>query len=198
MARLIERLARLPGIGNRSAQRLAFHLLKAPADEAQDLAAAILDLKRNTRQCSICCNATETDPCPICSDPSRDHGIVLVVEHPSDLVSMETTGLYKGVYHVLMGRIAPLDDLGPGELNIASLIERVKQGQGPGDRGVREVILGTNPTLEGDGTAMYLTDQLAKLGVKVTRLGRGLPTGASLETVSKAVLADALHGRQAM
>jgi recombination protein RecR len=190
MSRLVERLARLPGIGNRSAQRLAFYLLKAAPEEAAELAAAIVDLKRNSRPCSVCCNVTETDPCPICADARRDHGLILVVEQPNDLATMEATGMYKGVYHVLMGRLAPLDGLGAGELNIAPLIERIKAG------GVREVIVGTNPTLEGDGTGLYLTGQLEKLGVKLTRLARGLPTGANLEMVSKAVLADALQGRQ--
>ena len=190
MARLVERLARLPGIGNRSAQRLAFYLLKAEPEEAAGLAAAITDLKRNTRQCSVCCNVTEADPCPICADPRRDHGLILVVEQPNDLATMEATGMYKGVYHVLMGRLAPLDGVGAGELNVAPLVARIKAG------GVREVILGTNPTLEGDGTGLYLTGQLEKLGVKLTRLARGLPTGANLEMVSKAVLADALQGRQ--
>ena len=190
MSRLVERLARLPGIGNRSAQRLAFYLLKAAPEEAAELAAAIVDLKRNSRQCSVCCNVTETDPCPICADARRDHGLILVVEQPNDLATMEATGMYKGVYHVLMGRLAPLDGLGAGELNIAPLIERIKAG------GVREVIVGTNPTLEGDGTGLYLTGQLETLGVRLTRLARGLPTGANLEMVSKAVLADALQGRQ--
>ena len=190
MARLVERLARLPGIGNRSAQRLAFYLLKASAEEANELAAAITDLKRNTRQCSVCCNVSETDPCPICTDDRRDHGLVLVVEQPGDLATIESTGMYRGVYHVLMGRLAPLDGLGAGELHIDPLIQRIEAG------GIREVIIGTNPTLEGDGTGLYLVKQLERLGVKITRLARGLPTGANLEMVSKAVLADALQGRQ--
>src|SRR5690606_2803811 len=140
--------------------------------------------------CSICGHVSESDPCPICTDPQRDHGQILVVEQPSDVASLEQTGLYKGVYHVLMGRLAPLEGVGPGDLNIDRLLQRVASG------GVREVILATNPTLEGDGTALYLAQQLGQRGVKVSRLARGLPTGSSLGTVSKAVLVDALQGRQ--
>lgn len=193
MNRLIQRLSRLPGLGKRSAERLAYHLLKQPAEEALELAAAISDLKKNVRHCSVCFNLTEADICSICADPQRDHGLILVVEQPGDVVSLETTGMYKGVYHVLMGRLSPLEGVGPGELNIEPLLKRIDAaGQ------VREVILGTNPTLEGDGTALYLAEQLAKRGVKVSRLARGLPTGSNLELVSKAVLADALQGRQEM
>lgn len=188
--RLVDRFSRLPGIGRRSAERMAFHLLKAAPAEAEQLAQAIRDLKTNLRICGTCGNLAESDPCPICTDPQRDHGLVLVVEQPSDLVTLEATGQYRGVYHVLMGRLSPLDGVGPGELNIASLLQRVKAGA------VREVILGTHPTLEGDGTALYLGQQLAAAGVKVTRLARGLPTGANLESLSKAVLGDAIQGRQ--
>ncbi len=204
MNRLVERLSRLPGIGKRSAERLAFHLLKHSNEECTLLAQAIIDLKRNTRQCSICSNLTDVDPCPICSDPQRDHSTVLVVEQPNDLVSMEQMGLYKGVYHVLMGRIAPLDGVGPGDLTVMALIDRVKRGLAttamdgatPRAAEVREVIIGTNASLEGDGTALYLAQQLEPLGVKVSRLARGLPFGSQMELVSKAVLADALQGRQ--
>ena len=192
MNRLIQRFSRLPGIGKRSAERLAFHLLKQPAEESYELAAAITDLKANTRHCSICFNLTESDPCPICSDSRRDHGLVLVVEQPGDIVSFETTGQYRGVYHVLMGRLSPFDGVGPGEINIEPLLERARAGK------LHEVILGTQPTLEGDGTALYLAEQLAATGVKVTRLARGLPTGSSLEMVSKAVLGDAIEGRRTL
>ncbi len=192
MNRLVERLARLPGIGTRSAQRMAMHLLKVTRDEAHDLAQAIIDLKNNSRQCSVCCNLTLADPCDICADESRDQGLVLVVEQPNDVAAFEATGLYHGVYHVLMGRLSPLDGLGPGELTISGLLERAETGR------VREVILGTNPTLEGDGTALYLAQELEKLNIKVTRLARGLPTGYQLETAAKAVLADAIQGRQSM
>jgi len=208
------RLSRLPGIGRRSAQRLAFHLLKQPLDEATQLAGAITDLKRCVKHCSVCFSLTETDRCSVCTDPKRDHSLIMVVEQPDDVAVFETTGTYHGVYHVLMGRLSPLDGIGPGELNITVLLERVGHGQsgGSGDPDsspenpvettailVREVILGTSPTLEGDGTALYLTEQLSHLaGVKVTRLARGLPAGSSLERVSKAVLSDSVHGRQPM
>lgn len=190
MHRLVVELSRLPGIGKRSAERVAFHLLKRPAEEAVALARAIEDLKKNVHHCSVCFNLTEHDPCAICADAQRDRTQVLVVEQPRDVATMEQTGMYKGVYHVLMGRLSPLDGIGPGELNIDSLMARLSKDK------VREVILGTNPSIEGDGTALYLAQQLGRRGVKVSRLGRGLPTGSELEYVSKAVLADALHGRQ--
>ena len=194
MDRLIHHLSRLPGLGQRSAQRVAFYLLKQSAQEAHELAEAIVGLKQNVRHCSVCFNLTESDPCPICSDPRRDSGLVLVVEQPNDIATIESTGLYRGVYHVLMGCVSPLDGVSPGELNIASLVERTHGRNG--DSPIREVVLGTNPTLEGDGTALYLMDVLRDLGVRVTRLARGLPTGSTLETVSKAVLCDAIEGRQ--
>lgn len=203
MNRVIQRLSRLPGLGKRSAERLAYHLLKQPPEEALELAAAISDLKQSVRHCSICFNLTEGEVCSICADAQRDQGVVLVVEQPGDVVSLESTGMYKGVYHVLMGRISPLDGVGPGELNIDPLMTRLERANAP-DAGaqaacpIREVILGTNPTLEGDGTALFLAEQLGRLGVKVSRLARGLPTGSNLELVSKAVLADAIQGRQEM
>lgn len=190
--RLVQRLSRLPGIGKRSAERIAFYLLKADPREAGDLADAIRDFTSNLHVCSICGHVSEADPCPICCDEERDQGLVLVVEQPSDVASFEQTGMYAGVYHVLMGRLAPLEGVGPGELNVDGLLDRVKAG------GVREVVLGMNPTLEGDGTALYLAEQLEKMGVQVTRLARGLPTGAHLGAVSKAVLADAIQGRRRM
>lgn len=188
--RLVELLAQLPGLGRRSAQRLAFHLLKQPAEQVEALAQALLDLKRQTRQCSICHNLTEEDPCPICSDPQRDQGVILVVEQPDDVAAFEASGLYRGTYHVLMGRLAPLESIGPEDLTIAGLLERVRSGR------IREVIIGTQPTLEGDGTALYLSRELAPLGVRVTRLARGLPVGYELERVAKAVLAEALEDRR--
>ena len=196
MQRLIQSLSKLPGIGKRSAERIAFHMLKQPEQEANALASAIMDLKRNVRHCAICFNLTESDPCAICTDPQRDKSLVLVVEQPADVVTFESTGMFNGVYHVLMGRLSPLDGIGPGELNIASLMQRVAPK--PGQVAVREVVLGTSPNLEGDGTAMYLSQELGARGVHVTRLARGLPTGSSLEMTSKAVLNDALAGRQAM
>ena len=190
--RLIDQFSQLPGIGKRSAERIAFYLIKQPAEVAGELARAIEDFTQSLQVCSLCGHVSESDPCPICQDQERDHGVVLVVEQPTDVTTLEQTGMYRGVYHVLLGRLAPLEGVGPGELNVEGLIERVKRQQ------VREVILGTNPTLEGDGTALYLAERLEKLGAKVTRLARGLPTGSTLATVSKAVLSDALQGRRGM
>ena len=190
--RLIEQLSRLPGIGRRSAERVAFFLLKQPADEAEQLAVAIREFKTNLKVCQICSNVTESDPCPICADPQRDQTLVMIVEQPSDIARIDATATYRGVYHVLMGRLAPLDGIGPGELNAEALMTRLSAGS------VREVILATNPTMESDGTALYLAKHLRQAGVKVTKLARGLPTGSSLELVSKAVLVDAIDGRQAM
>jgi len=190
--RLIDALQQLPGIGKRSAERIAFHLVKQPPEQAQGLADAIRDFTQNLKVCSICGHVTESDPCPICADDERDHRTILVVEQPSDVTTIEQAGLYHGVYHVLMGRLAPLEGIGPGELNVDRLLRRVDE------QGITEAILGTNPTLEGDGTAMYLAQQLEKRGVNVTRLARGLPAGSQLEQVSKAVLSDALQGRQGM
>ncbi|MBI1337793.1 MAG: recombination protein RecR [Phycisphaera sp.] len=189
MARLIDALTKLPGVGKRSAQRIAFHLLKAPPEECATLAKAISDFRKDLRVCSECGNLTEADPCPICADPRRETHTLLVVEQPNDVATLEATGQYHGRYHVLMGRLAPLEGIGPGELNIHTLVERVKGNK------IKEVILGTNPTLEGDGTSLYLAKTLEPLGVRVTRLARGLPTGTSLEVVSKAVLAEAIAGR---
>ena len=188
--RLVDRLSRLPGIGRRSAQRMTFDLLRQSTDDALALADAIRDLKQNVKHCSQCFNVTEADPCSICADPRRDGSTVLVVEQPNDVMAIETTGTYRGVYHVLMGRLAALDGIGPGELNVTSLLERARGG------GVREVIIGTNPTLEGDGTALYLAEQLGQAGLTVSRLARGMATGSSLQTASKAVLADALEDRR--
>lgn len=189
----------MPGIGRRSAERLAFHLLKADEPTAMALARAIADVKRAVRHCSVCSNLTDHDPCPICENPARDRARVLVVEQPKDLIALEQTGMFSGLYHVLMGRLSPLDGIGPGELTIAELLARIDDpDRNPGGVRVEEVILGLNPTLEGDGTGLYLTDVLRQRGVAVTRLARGLPTGSQLEYVSKAVLADAIEGRREM
>lgn len=191
--RLLDELEKLPGIGRRSAERIAFHLLRQPADDASRLARALSDFRSNLRVCSVCGHVTEADPCPICTDPKRDGSVVLVVEQPSDVFALEQSGGYRGRYHVLMGRLAPMEAIGPGELNIDMLLQRVAKSEE-----IREIILGTNPTMEGDGTALYLAEKLGKLGVKVTRLARGMPTGSNLQTVSKAVLSDAVHGRVRM
>ena len=200
MERLIQCLSQLPGVGRRSAERMAFYLVKAPPQEAVDLAGAINEMKRSTRHCGVCFNLTDQDPCSICADQRRDQSVVMVVEQPRDVLSIESTGMYKGVYHVLMGRLAPLEGIGPGDLNMQSLVRRVHEShEGSPDKSpICEVVLGTNPTLEGDGTAMYMAEQLRGLGVQVTRLARGLPAGTQLEWLSKSVLADAFAGRQAM
>ena len=197
MDRLVKRLSHLPGIGRRSAQRIAFHLLKSSVQDARALANAIVDLKENTRHCSSCFNITQADPCGICSDGNRNRSRVLVVEQPSDLVSIEGTDAYDGLYHVLMGRLAPLDDIGAEEINIKQLITRIHHSQEE-KVPITEVILATNPTLEGDGTAMYLKQILESLNVVVTQLARGMPTGSNVQQVSKAVLVDAIQGRKNM
>lgn len=202
MLRLIDELARLPGIGRRSAERLAFHILKSPRDNALGLSRAIADAKQNVRPCRICSNLAGIpgDPqgtlCAVCADPRRDRSTVMVVEQPRDLIALEQTAMYRGVYHVLMGRISPLDGVGPGDLTTADLLARVDDPVANGGEQVREVILALNPTLEGDGTALYLAEELASRGVKVTRLARGVPTGSQLEYANKAVLADAIEGRR--
>ena len=169
--RLLSELNRLPGVGQRTAERLAYHILRQPPEEAIKLAIAIRDVKKLIRPCSTCGNLDEADPCAICSDPARDATLVLVVETPKDLAAIERTGAYRGVYHVLGGRIAPLDGMGADDLRVAELVERVRAG-------VAEVILATNPDLEGDGTALYLQEALRGAGAKVTRIAKGIPTGS--------------------
>jgi recombination protein RecR len=190
MVRVIEELRKLPGIGAKSAERLAYHLLRSPEADALRLAEAIRDLKKNTRNCSVCYNITEKDPCAICSDAGRDKSLICVVEQPKDLIALEGTGIYNGVYHVLMGHIAPLEGIEPEQLTISALVERVKKG------GVREIVLATNPNLEGDATALYIQRELGSAPVKVTRIARGLPTGSNIEYASAAILSDAITGRQ--
>ena len=191
---LMNELARLPGIGMRSAERIAFHLLKQNPQDALQLADAIRDVKTRIKHCSICYNLTEQDPCGICSDASRDQGLVCVVEQPKDLLSLEAAGLYRGVYHVLLGRISPLEDMEPGDLTIEPLMERLASGT------VREVIMGTNPNMEGDGTALYIQSLIGGRfpNVQLTRLARGLPAGSNIEYANKNILADAISGRQKM
>jgi recombination protein RecR len=197
--RLIEELAKLPGIGRRSAERIAFFILKASTGEAGALSQAITDVKSRVRHCGICSNLTDVDPCRICASADRDASLVLVVEQPKDVISLEQTGVFRGVYHVLMGRIDPLGGVGPGDLTLDRLLARIDDPKlNARAAPVREVILGLNPDLEGDTTALYLAEQLRKRGLKVSRLARGLPTGSQLEYASKAVLADAIQGRQAM
>ncbi|MBI2920279.1 MAG: recombination protein RecR [Planctomycetes bacterium] len=189
LSRLIEELARMPGVGDKTAERLALHLLRVPKEEALGLARAIEDVRANVRACSQCCNVSETDPCAICSDPGRDRSLLCVVEQPSDLWAIEKSGSFNGLYHVLMGRIAPVEGVGPEHLTVGKLMDRVNDG-------VREVILATNPTMEGDGTALHLEKRLEARGVTVTRIARGLPSGGSLPYASRAVVADAIAGRR--
>jgi recombination protein RecR len=196
--RLIRELSRLPGIGARSAERLAFHMLKSDSDAVLSLAQAVADIKKSVRHCSLCYNLTEADPCPICSSPRRDHERILVVEQPKDLIALEQTGMYKGLYHVLMGRLSPLDGVGPEDLTIDALYKRIDDPATNAGIKVREVILGLNPNLEGDGTSLFLAGALKSRDVQITRLARGLPTGWQLEYANKAVLADAIEGRQKM
>lgn len=194
---LIAELARLPGIGRRTAERLAFWVLKAERSEALRLADAITRVKDRVRHCSVCWNLTDEDPCRVCADPRRDASLVLVVEQPRDLVSLEQTGMFRGVYHILMGRIDPLDGVGPESLTLDDLIRRVKDPRrnSRGER-VAEVILGMNPDLEGDTTGLVVAERLREAGVRVTRLARGLPSGSQIEFASRAVLADAIAGRR--
>jgi recombination protein RecR len=191
---LIDELARLPGIGQRSAERIAFHLLKEKPQEAMKLAEAIRDVKTRIRNCGVCHNLTESDPCAICADASRDHAVVCVVEQPKDLLALESTGLYRGVYHVLLGRIAPLEEINPEDLTIDGLMKRMEGGT------IREIIMATNPTVEGDGTSLHIVGEIQRRfpTVQITRLARGLPSGSNIEYANRNILADAISGRQKM
>lgn len=196
---LIAEFAKLPGIGRRSAERLAFHVLKSEDARALALARAIEAVKAGVRHCDVCRHLSDEARCNLCRDERRDRTRVLVVEQPRDVIALEHAGLYRGLYHVLMGRLSPLEDVGPEELTIEALLRRVDDPTGnPGGVAVREVILGLNPTLEGDGTALYLAEALRARGVEVTRLARGLPSGSSLETANRAVLADAITERRSV
>ncbi len=197
----MDELGRLPGIGRRSAERLAFHLLKGDEPSAMRLARAIEDIKKTVRHCQHCFTLCDGDLCPICADPGRERQRLLIVEQPKDLIALEQTGMYKGLYHVLMGRLAPLDGVGPDSLTIDRLLERIDSPDRfvpPGGEcvAISEVILGLNPTLEGDGTALHLGEELKGRSVTISRLARGLPTGWQLEYANKAVLGDAIEGRQ--
>lgn len=188
--RLMEEFGKLPGIGARTAERLAFYILKASEPEAIALARAIYDVKKNIRPCSRCFNLTEESLCNICSDPRRDTSLICVVEQPKDLLAIESTGAYRGLYHVLMGHIAPLDGIEAEDLTIDALMERVRAG------GVAEIILATNPTVAGDGTSLHIASRLEPMGVKVTRLARGLPAGGQIEYANKSILTDAITERR--
>ena len=192
IARLIEEFSKLPGIGPKSAQRLTYHLLQAPAEKTEALANAIMGLKQSLSLCSVCFNVTDTVPCIICRDTERDHSKICIVEEPADILPLERTKKYQGLYHVLHGVIAPSDGIGPDELKIKELMARL------GDNSVTEVILATNPNTEGEATAMYLQTLIAPLNIRITRLARGLPYGADLEYADDVTLSRALEGRQEM
>jgi recombination protein RecR len=187
---LIEQFAKLPGIGRKSAERLAYHVLRVSQVEAMALADAIRRVKENVRHCGVCYNLAEQEVCTICEDQSRNPTQLCVVEQPRDLMALEQAGVYRGLYHVLLGRVAPLEGMGPEQLTIDALVERVRKG------GFQEIILATNPTTEGDGTALLISNMLSELPVRVTRLARGITAGSVLEFTNKEILADALSGRQ--
>jgi recombination protein RecR len=190
VARLVQEFSRLPGIGKKTAERLTYHVLRVSKSEALALADAIRNVKENVHYCKVCYNLAEGDLCEICQDQRRDQRQLCVVEQPRDLMSLEQAGAFRGLYHVLLGRIAPLEGIGPDQLTIDALVERVRGGA------FREIIMGTNPTLEGDGTALYISNRLSEFGVEITRLARGITTGSVLEFANKEILADALSGRQ--
>lgn len=192
---LIEAFSKLPGVGPKSAQRLTYYLLHVPQIQLDEFAQSISRLKKDTMLCSVCKNISETDPCSICIDTTRDHSTVLVVEQPLDILVFERTGRYKGVYHVLHGAINPLENIGPDEIYIQQLIDRIKE---QGSVSVEEIIIATNPTMEGEATSMYITKQLKieNLKCKITRLGMGIPTGADLEYADDMTLSQALDGRR--
>jgi recombination protein RecR len=191
IARLTEELSKLPGIGPKTAERLTHYLLGADRQEVLALAEALRAVKEIVHPCRQCFSLTEGDLCRLCADPRRDASIICVVEQPRDVAALERAGNYRGLYHVLQGRLAPLENIGPEKLTVDSLLRRVQQG------GVHEIIMATNPTLEGDGTALYISTLLAESGTRITRLARGLPSGSVLEFANNQMLADALEGRRA-
>ena len=190
VTRLVNEFAKLPGIGKKSAERLTYHILRIHRNEALELAEAIRGVKDNVQYCRKCYNLAEGEECSICRDLARQQDILCVVEQPRDLIALEQSGVYRGLYHVLLGRIAPLDGIGPDQLTLDALVRRVREGN------FKEVIMATNPTVEGDGTALHISNLLAGLPVHITRLARGITTGSVLEFANKEILADALTGRQ--
>jgi recombination protein RecR len=190
VASLIDEFGRLPSIGRKTAERLAHHILASPSDEVLGLAEAIRRVKEAVHPCTQCFNLTEGELCAICSDPKRQRHMLCIVEQPRDIVALEAAGVFHGLYHVLQGRISPLDGVGPEDLTISALVRRVRNG------GVTEIVMATNPTVEGDGTALYISNLLAGDQVRITRLARGIPTGSVLEFANREMLADALMGRQ--
>ncbi len=190
LARLIDELSKLPGVGQKTAQRLAYHILRGTAGDAEALAAAVRSVKTDLRYCSVCFNIAEADPCALCGSDERDQRVVCVVEEPLDVLAIERTGQYRGVYHVLHGAISPVNGVRPDDLRIAELVARARQG------GVDEVILATNPNLEGEATAMYIAQLLGGAVVQLTRLARGLPMGGDLEYADEVTVSRALEGRR--
>lgn len=190
LERLTEQFGRLPGIGGKTAQRLAFHVLSLSQEDAETFAQAILDAKRSVKTCPVCQNLTDQDLCPLCADERRDHSVICVVAEPKDVIAMERAREYNGVYHVLHGVISPLNHMGPDDIRVRELLSRVAQG------GVQEVIMATNPDTEGEATAMYISRLLRALGVKVTRLAYGVPVGSQLEYADEVTLTRALEGRK--
>jgi recombination protein RecR len=196
IARLVQQLAKLPGVGEKTAARLAFHILRAPAEDAASLSAAIAEVRQKIRFCSVCCDLTEADPCAICRDARRDGGLVCVVAQPQDVLAIERAGGYHGRYHVLHGVLSPLDGIGPDDLRVTELVRR--SGAGGADVAVREAILATSPSVEGEATAVYLAKLLRPLGVRVTRIATGVPIGGELEYADQLTLARAIDGRREM
>ncbi|MDR0405354.1 MAG: recombination mediator RecR [Clostridiales bacterium] len=192
LARLIEQFEKLPGIGHKTARRLAFYVLSSPIDEAEDFADALISAKRLVKYCEICQNITDTDVCAICGDTRRDSGVICVMESPKDVISLERTKEYHGLYHVLHGAISPMDDVGPEDIKIPELLKRLN------DDTVKEVIMATNPTIEGEATAMYIARLIKPLGVKVTRIAHGVPVGGDLEYADEVTLTRAIEGRREM
>jgi recombination protein RecR len=189
--KLISQLSRLPGIGRKTAQRLALFILSLPREEVQQMTDAMIEVKENVRACSICCNITEDDPCVICRSPKRNHGMICVVEESNDVFAIEKTNEFKGLYHVLGGRLSPLDGIGPDDLHIRELLERSRDG-------IDEIILAMNPNVEGEATTMYLARLLKPLGVSVSRIARGIPIGSDLEFADNATISRAIEGRIAV
>ena len=190
IGKLVQEFARLPGIGPKSAQRITFYLLRSNEEQAKALAEALLSLKQRINLCSVCCNVTESDPCPVCRNPQREISQVCIVEQPQDIIALEHTGVYKGLYHVLHGAISPTEGVGANDIRIKELLARLQNNT------VKEVILATNTNMEGEQTAMYLSRAIAPLGIRVTRLARGLPFGTELEYADDMTLTRALEGRQ--
>jgi len=190
ITKLIEALSKLPGVGSKTAQRLTFHLLNMPEKEVEDLAKAIVYAKRSVKYCTVCCNITDSEKCEICSNPNRDHSIICVIEDPKDVAALERTREFKGLYHVLHGAISPMEGVGPDDIKIRELLSRLK------DEEIKEIIIATNPNIEGEATAMYISRLIKPLDIKVTRIAHGVPVGGDIEYADEVTLMKALEGRR--